>query len=95
MSICQLSYLGKVVNPYRAFAKRSDVRKRKRNGREKQRGEIESFPLFLRYSILPGTGDERVISLSVHSNTVASVLCGSFELLKFIQYLTSSLRGIK
>lgn len=62
-----------------------------RNREEK----IESFSLFLRYSILPGTGYERVVSLSVHNNTVASVLCCSFELFKFIQYLTSRLRGIK
>lgn len=57
--------------------------------------KIESFPLFLRYSILLRTGYERVVSVSVHSNTVASVLCCSFELLKFMQYLTSRLRGIK
>ena len=62
-----------------------------RNREEK----IESFPLFLRYSIFPGAGYELVVSVSVHSNTVASAPCGSFELFKFIQYLTSRLRGIK
>ena len=74
--------------------KRCANEEKKRKG-EKQRGENRIIPSVLRYSILPGTGYERVVSLPVHSNRVASVLCCSFELLKFIQYLTSRLRGIK
>ena len=76
---------------------RSDREAKCERGKEteerKRVEKIESFHLFLRYSILPGTGYEHVVSLSVHSYTVASVLYGSFELLKFIQYLTSRLRG--
>ena len=68
---------------------------KKRKGETERRKSNHSPCFFAILFFLEQAGYELVVSLSVHSNTVASVPCGSFELFKFIQYLTSRLRSIK